>query len=357
MNESDMPPDAIEQHLRRTFALRAEDMAPGDGATGDQGVQLMLAQSADGALGRHRDHRPTRFLLVAAVVVIVGVALAAIGVVVANDDGDRDEAGGVARDGSGEADAVAVTFTTAVRDLVTALLDERQLATTRLLGLDGVVAPPMDDTQEARRRTNAAVAALESVTATDSTRSASRTALDHLDGLRALRGDIDADHEPPTLDNLESATEVFNRYADMIGGLLNAQVDATHAIDDPDLQTGVQVYLLGLHQQELTSQLLWTAVLNAIEPGNAALTELARLDGQVRQGQTDLLAQATGTRYETAATTVLDQIEASGLLDRIATAVDGSTNLVDLFAAVDLPAGQGWPAFLDHIEQLLTTAE
>jgi hypothetical protein len=76
----------------------------------------------------------------------------------------------------------------------------------------------------------------------------------------------------------------------------------------------------------------------------------------VRQGQDELLAQATGTPYEAAVTTLVDEIETSGLLDAVAAALEGTANLPDLLAAVNLPSDQQWTASLDHLEQLLTTA-
>jgi hypothetical protein len=355
VSESDLVPGPIEQRLRRTFAARAEDMAPGDGAAGDQGIQLVLAQSADRAHERHRDHGPGRFQLVAAIVVIVGLGLAAIGVVVANDEGDGDETGDLTSDGSGEPHAPDVALITAPRDLVTALQDERNLATIELIGAADAMAPAVDDTEEARSRTDTAATAFDSVVAADPAGSAYQAALDRLDGLGALRGDIDAYDGPRTLDNVDLATEAFNRYSDMIGGLLDSQGEATQLIDDPDLQAGARMYLLGLRQHELTAQLGRAAVLNAVSPSSPTLTELSRLYGLVNQGHDDLLAQATGTPYEAPATTVIDQIEASGLLDTVATALQGTTDLSHLLAAVNLPEDQGWPAFLDRVEQLLAT--
>jgi hypothetical protein len=355
VSESDLLPGPIEQRLRRTFAVRAEDVAPGDGAAGEQGVQLVVARSADSAFERHQDSGRGRFLLVAAIVVIVGVALAAVGVVMANGDSDGDETGDLASEGTGEPNASVVLLVTASRDLVTALQGERNLATIELIGAADAVVLSVDDAGEARSRTDAAVAAFESVVAADPAGSVYQAALDDLGGLGALRGDIDADDGPRTLDNVDLATEVFDRYADMIGGLLDAQGEAALVIDDPDLRAGAQVYLLGLRQQDLTAQLGGAAVLNAIGPSGTTLTELSRLDGLVRQGQDDLLAHATGTPYEAAVTTVLDQIEASGLLETVATALEGTTNLADLLTAVNLPTNQGWPAFLDRVEQLLAT--
>jgi hypothetical protein len=351
VSDSDLVPNPIEQRLRRTFATRAEDMAPGDDTAGDQGIQLVLDQSADSTYERHRDHRPGRVQLVAAIVVVVGLGLAAIGVVVANDDATGDLTG----DGNGEPPATDVALITASRDLVTALQDERNLATNELIGITEAVALPVDDTGEARSRTDTAAAAFDSVVAVDLAGPTYQVALDRLDGLGELRGDIDAYDEPRTLHNVDLATEVFNRYTDMIGGLLDAQGEAAQSIDDPDLQAGAQTYLLGLRLQELTGQLGRAAMLNAVTPSSPTLTELSRLYAQVSQGQAEFLEQATGTPYEAAATTVIDQIEASGLLDTVATAFQGTTNLPDLLTALNLPEDQGWAAFLDHVEPLLAT--
>jgi hypothetical protein len=253
VTDTDVLLDPIERRLRHTFAVRAEDMAPGDGAARDQGIERVLARSADRSFGRQRHRRPTRLLLVAAIVLIVGVALAAVGVVVANDDGTGDETGGLASEGTSEPDVPAVALITAPRGLVTALEDERNMAMLQLIGVIDAVALPVDDVEQARSRTDAAAAAFESVVArdpadpadpvdpADPAGSAYQALSDRLDGLGALRRDIDADDGPETLDNVESATEVFDRYTDMIGGLLDAHGDAVGAIDDPDLRTGAQL--------------------------------------------------------------------------------------------------------------------
>lgn len=357
MSDSDLAPSPIEQRLRRTLAVRAEDMAAGDGAVGDHDVQFLLAQSAGSTDQRHRDHgrrSRSRFQLAAALVVIVGLGLAAVGAVVANGDGDGD--GDVADDGSGGSSAAHVALVTAPRDLVTALQDERNLVTNQLIGTAEAMSLPVDDAGEARSRTDAAVAALDAAVTADPAGSVYQVALDGLDGLGAVRDAIDAYTNPRTIDNIALATEVFDDYADMIGGLLEAQSEAARSIEDAELAVGAELHVRGLRLQELTELLGRTAVLHAIAPGTSATTELGALHAEVGLVQEEVRELAAGTPYEAAVTTVVEQVEASGLLDIVGAGLQGTTDLPALLAALDLPPDQGWPAFLDQVEQLLADA-
>jgi hypothetical protein len=366
---SDLIPDPVEDRLRRTFATRAEDMASGDAASDDdQALQRVAldagpAVGAGGHAGRSAGHNGTRgsgrLLLAAAIVVIFGAAVAAAVVVGTSRDGDRgrDEPRGVAHEGddvSGAEGAEAAEVVPATRELVVALEDERNLASLELMGATGAIDVEVSDPDEVRTQTDAAIAALRAALGDGPAASSYQQAIDDLAGLDALRGQVDADDGPHDLGNLAASNDVFARYASLASGLLDAEGELALAIDDPALRSGVQVHQLGLRQQELTGQLVRAVLVFAIEPGSAATSETAQLEARFRQGQEELRAAADGTPYEAAATEVLDQVEASGLMDAVTPATQGEVDLSAVLAAVDLGFYRDWLTFFTRVERMLT---
>ena len=50
---------------------------------------------------------------------------------------------------------------------------------------------------------------------------------------------------------------------------------------------------------------------------------------------------------------MVGEIEEAGLLDATGAVLEGAADIPAILAATDLPAGQGWPAFLDRVEEIL----
>jgi hypothetical protein len=365
---SDTIHDPLEERLRRTFDERGEDMAPGDAVDLDRELQRVAYDAGttafdDGHAGGNGSRRPGRLLLAAAIVVIVGAAVAAVGVVAAGRDGDGrggddGEPSGVAHEGDGDPAVEGADLAIATRSLVTALEDERNLASLELMGMTDVIDAEIDDPAEARSRTDAAIAALRLTLGDGPEASAYQEAMDGLGGLAALRGDIDADVGPHDLDDIGHANDVFARYAALASALLDAEGEVALANDDPELRSGAEVHQLGLRQQELTGQLVRAVLLFAIEPGTTSTSDVARLDLLVRQGREDLVAAAEGTPYEEPTRTVIGQIDDSGLLDLVDAALNTATiDVAGVLQAVELPVGEGWPGFLTQVEEILHEQE
>jgi hypothetical protein len=242
---------------------------------------------------------------------------------------------------------------TAPRALVVALQDERNLATTTLIGIEDAIALPVTDTVQARSDTDAAVAAFEAFIAATPDGAAYQSGLDALGALGELRSDIDAYAGPRDLNNVDVADEVFDGYAGIVRGLLDPQRAFAETIDDPVVRAGAAAYGWGLQLDEQTAQLGRVAVLAAVSPGAESIGELSRLHTGVQQGLDALLAGTTGTPYEEAALTVAGEIEEAGLLEATGAVLDGPADIPAILAATDLPAGEGWPAFLDRVEEIL----
>ena len=334
--------ELVEDRVRRTFAARAEDMAPGDSA----GALPDLGRDGRGAPRRFSVVR--RPALAAAVVVVVAAATA--GVALVARDGDR-EAGRLTtvseQPPSSEADVTAVT---APRALVDALQDERSLAATTLMGLEEAIALPVTDTAQARSDTDAAVAAFVAASPDEA---AHQPGLDSLGTLAELRRDIDADAGPRTLDNVDTAQDVFDRYAGIVGALLDDQQAYAETIDDPVVRTGATAHGRGLQLSEQATQLIQVSFLAVVRPRTESVAELARLQTQVQQGLDTLVAETAGTPFAEAAVTVVGEVEEAGLLEAAGSAMDGTGDVPVIMGAAALLEGQGWPAFLDRVEETL----
>ncbi len=348
MSERNIPTlDAVEDRVRRTCAARAEDMAPGDaaGALPDLGRDV-------GATHR-RLSGGRRPLLAAAAVVVV--AAATIGVALAIREGDG-RGGRVTTAAEQPPSDPAVATVTAPRAVVEALQDERRLAVTVLTGLEGAIALPVNDTAQARRDTDAAIAGLASFVATAPDGAAYRSGLDGLGALDDLRRDIDAVPGPGSLADVGTAQEASDRYAAIVGGLLDDQLAYAETIDDPVVQAGAVAYGRGLRLREQTTQLAQVSLLTVVRPGPESVAEVARLHGEVQYGLDTLVTEATGTPFADAALAAAGSVEGTGLLDAAERAMDGTGDVTVILGAVDLLEGEAWPAFLDSVEESLTAA-
>jgi hypothetical protein len=235
-----------------------------------------------------------------------------------------------------------------------ALQDERNLATSRLMGIEDAISLPVTDTEQARRDTDAAIAAFETFVAASPDGAAYRPGRDALGTLGELRSDIDAYAGPRNLDNIDVAQEIFGRYAGIVGGLLDAQHAYVSTIDDPVVRAGGAAHWRGRQRDEQTAQLERVALLAAVSPNPADLvSELSRLHIEVQQGLDALLAETTGTPYGEAAAIVVGEIDRAGLLEATRAPLDGETDLAAIMQARDVAEGRAWPAFLDRVEEIL----
>jgi hypothetical protein len=336
-------PDLVEDRVRRTFAARAEDMAPGDSA----GALPDLGRDGRAATGRSSVVR--RPVLAAAVVVVV-VAAAAVALVARDGDRDAGRLTTVSEQPSSEAEVTAATDVTALRALVDALHAERSLATTTLMGIEDAIVLPVTDPAQARRDTDAAIAVFVAASPDEA---AHQTGLDGLGILDELRRDIDADTGPRTLDNVDAAQDVFDRYAGIVGPLLDGQQVYAETIDDPVVRTGVLVHEGGLRLREQTTGLEQASLLAVVLPGTQSVTELARLRTGVQLGMEALVLETAGTPFEEAAVTVVGEVGETGLLEAAESAIDGTVDLSVIMDAADQLQHESWPAFLDRVEETL----
>jgi hypothetical protein len=343
--------DPVEDLVRRTFAVRAEDVAPGDGA--DWPAAAMEGPGP----GRGRGPRPrwpSRPLLLAAAV--LAVVLAAAGVV-ALAGGDGDDSSGDLATGGAEASVGRTTaaLVIAPRDLLVALQDERNMASLTLIGATETIATPVADNAQARSNTDLAVASLESLLAEAPGGSRDLPLLDALGGLEQLRADIDADVGPADFGNLEAAQAAFDRYSEITAGVLSAHLDFVRDIGDAPLREGGEAYVRGLRLEDLTARLVRTALLTGIAPTQDTdkIQRLADLLATTEAGLAELEELTEGTAYQDATTAVADGMRTSGLLEQAHLVLDSQLDVVTLIEAGETMTTSGWPTYLDQVEQIL----
>jgi hypothetical protein len=353
--------DPAEDRVRRTFAARAEDMAPGDSA----GELPDLVRDRRPAPDRLRGVR--RPVLAAAAVVVV-VATVAGGAALVARDGDRD-AGRLTtaaeQSPPGEADLAAVA---AVSGPVDALSNERAVAAATLLGFEEGIALPVTDAAQARAETDAAIASFEAFAAASpdtlpergevvdgdgNVEVAYRRGIEGLDGLAELRRDIDAYTGSRDLNNLDTAQDVYDRYAAIVDGLLDGQQRYAGEIQDTFVRTGAIPYARGTRLREQTTRLSWGTLLAVVAPRPGSNNELAQLRTEVQYDMEALAAETADTPFDEAAVTVVADIEDSGVLDLAETAIDGTGDLNELTVGSDPLVDESWPAFFAVVEETL----
>lgn len=339
--------DLVEDRVRRTFTARAEDIAAGDatGAVPDFG------RDGRAAVSRFRGTR--RPMLAAAALVVVVGATAGVALVARGGDGAPGvQTTGAEQPPSSEAAGDAVT---APRAVVEALQAERNLAVTTLLGFEGAIEMPVSDTVQARSEADATIISFAAFVSGDPEGAAYRAGLDALAALGDLRRDIDAYAGPRTLDGARAAQDVFDRYAGMIGGLLDDQQAYALTIDDPVARAGAVAYGWGLRLDERSTQLVQVSLLAAVLPDTTSelVAELSRLHAQVQQGLDTLVAETAGTPFAGAADALVGKVEATGLLGATGSAMDGMVDVSLILDAAGTLEDEGWPAFLDRVEETL----
>jgi Nitrate and nitrite sensing len=269
--------------------------------------------------------------------VLVSVAVLPLVVSCSNDDEGRS---------GPEETPTTVEQATGLRDLVSALQDERNAA---FVTITGVAAPSDGSVADAdvRGTTDETLADLDPAV------------VESLDGLTRLRSDVDSRPSPADLTQVPFADEIFDRYSELIASMLDASDDEAMEITEPEARRGAQLLSTGLRQTEVVAQLIQTTLIGPItgQPGDSEwLTELASLHTQFTNGQATLDDLATGSPYEPAVDQLSADLEEAGFLAWLPDVLNGAQpDIARLLDSVSLPPGHDWIAFLDRIEDIQAT--
>jgi signal transduction histidine kinase len=224
--------------------------------------------------------------------------------------------------------------------LVSQLQNERNLASVDLIGMADAVRLPVDDVDDAREATDAALEELRGFVADrgPDAQSAFAEGLAAVEsGLAAVRERVDGFSGARTLDNDEMADEVFDAYAEIINALLDGTAGIALRIDDAELRTGVELVDLSTRLYEARSSVIRDATAFVLA---GQTTQSARLQVAAKLAEIEALEQSIEQR---AVAPYAGFVEA-GLRD-VTTSVQDSL-LQGFTASGELDV----PALLDSIE-------
>ena len=286
------------------------------------------------------------------------VAVALLGAVTfacSGDDGGDDE---VRR--PPDEDTAVVDLLTSSHQAIGALGTERSVTGLDILGGGDVVATAVEDPTEARRQTDSAVATLvAAVEDHEDEGAAYGPALDALAGLGSVRGEVDARTEPRSLEQVPAAEAVAARYDEVATALHEANAALADAVEEPGLRRGATLYATAVEQSDLWPRLTTTLMMSVLT-GSGSLdeaedvAEIAEMWGEAETARSFVVELAAGSEYEGPARTLDADLGRSTYVDAVETAL--RTGDVDLSALTDgaqASADQGWPAFLQQVEESL----
>ena len=265
---------------------------------------------------------------------------------------------GDAREVSDETDLARAA--TGPNGLFTSLQDERNRATVNLIGMGGLVKLPVKDNAEARARTNRSVDEFRSVIEDQggAAQEAYAPALEKLSKLGGLRGQIDANRGPFTLDgNTVAAGEVFTSYTDIVGELLGSNRRLSSSINHQDLRRGSDLSYMSSLQTDLLARLTRTLLLSGANGGLNTTEEIREAAGLLRlanRNLDDIQTVASG-EYVAPTERLVEAEENRGLLGRIApTALDtGEVDVTSLLQSVSADDDGYLYTFRDDVKAIL----
>jgi signal transduction histidine kinase len=186
--------------------------------------------------------------------------------------------------------------------LFNSLQDERNRASVDLANLTDAIGLPVKDNAEARAKTDASAEEFRRMLrgSSEAVRSAYAPGVDALDGLAALRGDIDHMEESLTAPDaqFQAADDIFDRYTQLIGDLLDANARVAVSISDTDLRRGAELSFSASREADIVARLIRHLLITSIGPGNMdtreEIVELGTLAQQATDGEADIQRLATG---------------------------------------------------------------
>jgi Nitrate and nitrite sensing len=246
-------------------------------------------------------------------------------------------------------------------DLITALQDERNLAATYMLGFGDVLALPVSDNDDARARTDEAMADPRARIdeQTGVVADAYAPASEGLAGLADLRAQVDAvPVGDPSARNADLAQTVFEEYSAHTRALFDASTVSVAATDDPFTRRGLTLVDLGSEQVELTALLRRALLLASINGGVDSPDEIAEVAANLaalRDNQAAIEEQATGD-FQVHADALIASDEVRQLPQIADTALaTGQVGVGELIGSVSIGdrEASGYAAFRDGVTDVI----
>jgi signal transduction histidine kinase len=246
--------------------------------------------------------------------------------------------------------------------VISSLQDERNYASLWLLNQEKVVEVPVKSFDEAKQRTDAAIADFRSDVESKGGEVVETygPAFEALDGLTELRQQVDTFQGERSLDNTPVSDPNFVGYTEIITGLFEANTQVALAIDDPVLRRGVELSDLASRQTDVIARTIRSLLLPGVT-GNSQLDsspEIADASGtfsQVLDYEAQVQALGAGV-YEPATRRLLEENEAQGFIPLVQKTLDeapGPVPVGDILATVNVDQDTAWYGFRHRVEDIL----
>lgn len=229
--------------------------------------------------------------------------------------------------------------------LISSLQTERSLA---VLDLAGFKAPTdAGSIDEVRASADAAATELRAVLTvrSESVGPASAAALDALQGLDAVRADVDA---AATVADPDRADEVFDAYATVIDALMRANASVEQGVEDGVVRTGVGIVAATTEQIEVRARMAWTAAV-AAAAGDAEDPTVGRVVASL-QDRSRMLAVEIRTSAAGAFPGIADGPGPDALDDAVDAFLNGRATSTDaLLTGMTLEGSTGYRGIQDEV--------
>ncbi|HEX6311250.1 MAG TPA: nitrate- and nitrite sensing domain-containing protein, partial [Acidimicrobiia bacterium] len=239
--------------------------------------------------------------------------------------------------------AALATSSIGPNGLITALMNERNMAGVYLLGFDesGALELPVDNNEQARQETDEALEAFrEDVLAKGG--DIERTygpALADLQALAELRESVDGYDGPRVLaQSIDFTDFIFDAYTELVHGLFEANSQVALAVDDTELRRAAELSDLASRQIDTFALLTSELLVGQLGPTDVhdpqVLSTASGLHTQALRNLDDIRSLGTG-RFQEATDQLVRESESLGLIDTAGRAIDeGVVDIPALLASV-----------------------
>jgi hypothetical protein len=250
--------------------------------------------------------------------------------------------------------------------LLSALETERNVAGVYLLDAADAISLSIDDNAEARTLVDDALSAFRSEVQArgGEIEQAYAPALEQMRSLESLRADVDAAPDASrSLENVDAASQIFDRYTEVLDAMFAANKRVALALDDPDLRRGAELIDLSSRQTNLLAILVRDVLLAAVGGSNpdgvntsGEIAAVASHLGELRANEQLIATKASGV-YRSFA----EDLFAAEEIVRFPEVVDEAlaTSVVDIggvlaYSAGDDPETFGYTVFGEGVSATLS---
>ena len=245
--------------------------------------------------------------------------------------------------------------------LLTTLQNERAWPPAEMGGIEGTITVPVEGYEETRGQTDAAIVAFEQkwIRGNEAVADAFDVALDGLADLDDVRRDIDVfrSQERTTLERLDFAFDVFDRYTAMVAPFFDATGRVATAVEDAELREGAKLADASARAIETVTLLATATVTNGLLSADGLdrpeeIIEVATLRSELLE-QTATIQSANAPYDHIAAEEEL--VDLTGRLTDLAdTAIStGTVDLDALFSVLNVPRGSGQVGFQKAVHRII----